>query len=35
MKTDFLINMWDPGILWDQFGVRSDIMVCSDVASFI
>lgn len=35
VKTDFLINTWDPGILWDQFGVRSDIVVCSDVAPFI
>ncbi|KAI9507792.1 hypothetical protein F5148DRAFT_1276064 [Russula earlei] len=25
-KTDFLINQWDPGILWDQFGIRSDIV---------
>jgi hypothetical protein len=34
-KTDFLINKWDPGILWDQFGVRSDIMVCSDSTPFV
>ena len=26
-KTGFLINTFDPGILWDDFGVRSDIMV--------
>jgi hypothetical protein len=27
-KTDFLISTFDPGILWDDFGVRSDIVVC-------
>jgi hypothetical protein len=26
-KSDFLIKQWDPGILWDQFGIRSDIVV--------
>ena len=27
-KTDFLVNNFDPGILWDDFGIRSDIVVC-------
>lgn len=27
-KTDFLIKTFDPGILWDEFGIRSDIVVC-------
>jgi len=26
-KTDFLINSFDPGILWDDFGIRSDVVV--------
>ncbi|KAI0245200.1 hypothetical protein BJV78DRAFT_1277494 [Lactifluus subvellereus] len=25
-KTDFLINNWDPGTLWTDFGVRADIV---------
>lgn len=33
-KTDFLINQWDPGILWDQFGIRSDIVVYLYFESF-
>lgn len=28
-KTDFLIKTFDPGILWDDYGVRADIVVCS------
>ena len=27
-KTDFLISTFDPGILWDEFGIRSDVVVC-------
>src|ERR1700678_1526443 len=27
-KTDFLLRNFDPGILWDDFGIRSDIVVC-------
>jgi len=27
-KTEFLINSFDPGVLWDDFGLRSDIEVC-------
>ena len=27
-KTDFLIKKFDPGILWDEFGIKSDIVVC-------
>lgn len=26
-KTDFLIGIWDPGILWNDFVVRADIVV--------
>ncbi|KAJ7470119.1 hypothetical protein B0H11DRAFT_1919941 [Mycena galericulata] len=26
-KTDFLITCFDPGTLWDDFGIRSDIVV--------
>jgi hypothetical protein len=34
-KTDFLIKQWDPGILWDQFGIRSDIVVYLYFAPFM
>ena len=27
-KTDLLINSFDPGILWDDYGTRSDVTVC-------
>ena len=37
-KTDFLIDVFDPGILWSDFGVRDDVVVsrpilhtCEDV----
>lgn len=26
-KTEFLISVWDPGILWDKFGIRAEIVV--------
>ena len=26
-KTDFLIQNFDPGLLWDEFGIHSDIVV--------
>jgi hypothetical protein len=26
-KTDFLIQNFDPGILWDDFGIKHDIVV--------
>jgi hypothetical protein len=26
-KTDFLIGIWDLGILWTNFGVRADVVV--------
>ena len=26
-KTDFLIKSFDPGILWDDFGIRHNIVV--------
>jgi Plavaka transposase len=27
-----LITSFDPGILWDDFGVRSDVVVCLPIA---
>ena len=27
-KTNFLIKNFNPGILWDDFGIRHDIVVC-------
>ena len=27
IKTEFLINNWEPGVLWTDFGVRADIVV--------
>ena len=27
-KTDFLIKNFDPGILWDEYGIRADVVVC-------
>ena len=26
-KTDFLLEAFDPGIVWDQYGLRSDVVV--------
>ena len=26
-KTDFIISTFDPGTVWDDFGIRSDITV--------
>lgn len=26
-KTDFLIECFDPGIIWSDYGVRSDVVV--------
>ena len=34
-KTDHLINAWDPGILWTDFGVHADILVCFMHSSLI
>lgn len=28
-KSDFLIQNFDPGILWDEFGIRDDVVVRS------
>jgi hypothetical protein len=28
-KNEYLINNWDPGTLWTDFGVRADIVVSS------
>jgi hypothetical protein len=27
LKTEFLVNNWDPDILWSDFGVRVDMVV--------
>ena len=26
-KTDFLLSNFDPGILWDEYGIRDDVVV--------
>lgn len=26
-KTDFLLGVFDPGIVWDEYGLRSDVVV--------
>jgi hypothetical protein len=26
-KTDFLVGAWDPGTLWNDFGIRADVVV--------
>ena len=31
-KTEFLITSFDPGILWEDFGVRSDVVVCLPIS---
>lgn len=33
-KTDILINKFDPGILWDDYGIHHDIVVCSTLLAF-
>lgn len=32
-KTDFLIKTFDPGILWDDYGIKHDIVVSSTFQS--
>lgn len=32
-RTDFIIKCFDPGIAWEKFGVRSDIVVGPSVES--
>jgi hypothetical protein len=27
-RTDFIIKCFDPGIAWDNYGIRSDVVVC-------
>ena len=36
-KTDYLIKNFDPTILWDEYGIRHDIVVCdhSSVVVFL
>ena len=31
-KTEFLITSFNPGILWDDFGVCSDIVLCLPIS---
>jgi hypothetical protein len=26
-KTEFLIRQFDPGIIWDSYGIRDDVVV--------
>lgn len=26
-KTDLMISIFDPGVLWHDFGIRSDVVV--------
>jgi hypothetical protein len=26
-KTNFLLEVFDPGIVWDEYGLRSDVVV--------
>ncbi len=30
-KTDYLINSFDPGVLWDAFGIYEDVVVSYDM----
>ena len=25
--TAYIVNLWDPGVLWNDFGVRADVLV--------
>jgi len=34
-KTDFLMKNFDPGILWDEYGIRNDIVVCLSLFSML
>jgi len=27
-RTDFIIKCFDPGIVWEKYGIRSDVVVC-------
>lgn len=33
--SDLLIKCFDPGILWSDFGIRSDVIVCFKLASSV
>jgi len=35
IKTEYLINSWDSGILWTDFGVRADITVSLSVDMYL
>lgn len=28
-KTDYIIKNFDSGIIWDEYGIRNDIVVCN------
>ena len=34
-KTDFLIKNFDPGILWDKYGICNDIVECLSLFSML
>ena len=34
-KMDFFIKNFDPGILWDEYGIRNDIVVCLSLFSML
>jgi hypothetical protein len=27
-KTDFLLELFDEGVAWDEYGLRADVVVC-------
>jgi hypothetical protein len=31
-KTDYMIKIFDPGLLWDEFGIRTDVLVGFHIA---
>lgn len=35
MKTEFLVEAWEPGTIWTDFGVRADIIVGSYAPWFL
>jgi hypothetical protein len=32
--TDLLVNVFDPGILWDEYGIIADVVVCTCGGAF-
>lgn len=33
-KTDILLQLFDLGIVWDEYGLRSDVVVCWTLLPF-